>query len=103
MAFSTTKSALVIGLRSFGFFRLSCDFHFDSWVVDVLSIHIFNCFIDGIFSIKNLIGLISYDKGVISDHSDFFYVSIDTESRSKIFFWGVLRKASHINLWIAHI
>lgn len=54
MSFPSTESALVVGLRAFGFFGLSCNLNFDSCIVDVFSVHIIDSFLNGILGIENL-------------------------------------------------
>ena len=51
---SAAQSALVIGLGSFGFFRLTSNLHLDSWFIDVFSIHFFNSLLDSFFAVKYL-------------------------------------------------
>ena len=54
MSLPSAKSALVVGLRAFGFFGLSCNLNFDSSVVDVLSVHIIDGLLNRILGIENL-------------------------------------------------
>jgi hypothetical protein len=56
MALPAAQSALVVGLWSFGFFGLSCDFHSNTLLVDLFSIHFINSFLDSIFCFEDLGG-----------------------------------------------
>jgi len=56
MTFSATKTTFISRLRSFRFFRLSCNLHFYSLFIDNFTIHLINSFLNRFFGVINLNG-----------------------------------------------
>ena len=95
-------SALIVGLRAFGFFWFSGDLDSEFVIIVFLAVHCFDGG-DGIILVnKDLSEGMVYDKSVVSDDSNFADGAVLTEEVFEVGFPGGFGEAPDIDLWIAH-